>query len=154
MLKGYGINVEFDPKTLAPIITDQMIKELERKTRGKISDQMDLKPGVKIIEKSPEKEKVREKGLFMTKYDNQTGFPRITKDMYHKAKENTNIILKEKVEEELAKRNAAHITPEVPQEKIDSARDSTYIGSRSHIGSMQNLQPVQQRPMQQRSLFE
>jgi len=145
MLKGYGIKVEYDPKTQTPIITDQMIKELEKKTKGKIADQMNLKPGVKIIERSPEKDKIREKGIFMTKYDNQTGFPRITKDMYLRAKESTNIILKERVEEELARKNAAHVTQDIPTEKTESSRESTHKSS---------LPVFPSRAMQQKPLLE
>jgi len=126
MLKGYGIKVSLDPKTYAPIITDDMIKELERKTKGKILDQIDLKPGVKFIEPSPEKakERVKERGLFMTQYDAQTGFPRITKKMYNQAKGASEIIEKHKIEEELAKVNASHITPEPKPEVSDSRKES------------------------------
>jgi len=152
MLRGYGIKVALDPKTYAPIITDAMIKELERKTKGKMLDQIDLKPGVKFIEPSPEKEKerVKERGLFMTQYDAQTGFPRITKKIYNQVKGTSEILEKTKIEAELAKINASHITPEPHKEPTDSRKESMDETDFTHPSSgpngRQSLQPLKNKP--------
>lgn len=125
MLKGYGIKVEIDEKTREPKITDDIIKQLEKKSKGKISDVLEPMPGVKFTEKIPLKgqDRVKENGLFMTQYDTQTGFPRITKEMYKKVKEKNPIISKEKVEEEVSKHNISALAAQQNNNYYPESRD-------------------------------
>ena len=136
MLKGYGIPVNFDQKTHLPIITDSMILQLEKKLKGKITDYIDLKPGVKITEKSPikEREKVKENGVFMTQYDGQSGFPRLTKDLYNKFKNSNTVISKDKVEQEVSKINAPFIKAlEEYKVEVETLKESERVANIPNI---------------------